>query len=252
MMAPNSDINLATETAKRAGTALLSLQKSGQYSGDSLGAQGDRLANQIILDALRQMRQDDAILSEEETDSADRLSASRVWIIDPLDGTSEYAAGGDDWAVHIGLAINGVAAHGVVALPARGDCYNSRDILPLAPQKTLEKPHMLVSRSRCPGLAHKIADHIGAEIIAMGSAGAKVMALVRGEAEIYLHAGGQYEWDNCAPVAIAQAAGLSCSRIDGSDLSYNQSNPFTPDLLICRPEYKTEILQRIDGTQLRP
>jgi 3'(2'), 5'-bisphosphate nucleotidase len=248
-MSSRSDIDLAMEIAERAGAALLSLQKSGQYSGDALGKAGDQIANQIILDALRHQRPGDAILSEEEADNGERLASSRVWIVDPLDGTAEYASGGDDWAVHIGLAVSGAASLGAVALPSRGECYNSRDVVPLPPAnnsiKNSMKPRLLVSRSRCPGMAHDVAAAMGADIDAMGSAGAKTMALIRGDAEIYLHAGGQYEWDNCAPVAIAQVAGLSCTRIDGSALAYNQQHPFTPDLLICRPEYLADILPKI-------
>ena len=92
-----------------------------------------------------------------------------------------------------------------------------------------------------------VAEALGAELVAMGSAGAKAMAVVLGHADIYAHSGGQYEWDSCAPVAVAKAAGLHVSRIDGSELRYNQPDPYLPDLLICRPELAAEVLRALAG-----
>ena len=234
-----TDDELAAQLATEAGKILLALQKTG--SGKAIGDEGDRIANGFLCAALRKARPDDALLSEEEVDSVARCSVSRVWIIDPLDGTREYSEGRDDWAVHVALAVDGIATIGAVALPALGLtlCSEKPHILPPANQPL----KIVVSRTRPAAEAVALANKLGAELLPMGSAGAKAMAVVRGEADIYLHTGGQYEWDNCAPVAVAQAAGLHCSRLDGSPMRYNNSNPYLPDLLICRPELAAEVLR---------
>jgi 3'(2'), 5'-bisphosphate nucleotidase len=195
----------------------------------------------MLIASLNRYRPDDAILSEEEKDNLIRLDRQRVWIIDPLDGTREYSEGRSDWAVHVALAVDGKAAVGAVALPGLGLTLTSDPafLLP-APASKLR---MLVSRTRPAKEAVAVAEHLGAELIPMGSAGAKAMAVVRGDADIYLHSGGQFEWDNCAPVAVAQAAGLHCSRIDGAPLTYNNEDTYLPDLLICHKEHAEQILE---------
>jgi 3'(2'), 5'-bisphosphate nucleotidase len=180
------------------------------------------------------------VLCEEEKDDPARCAVSRVWIIDPLDGTREYGEGRTDWAVHVALAIDGQPSVGAVALPALGLTFSSANCPPPSPHDGA--PRLLVSRSRPAAQALRLAERIGAETVPMGSAGAKAMAVVRGDADIYLHAGGQYEWDNCAPVAVALAAGLHASRLDGSPLTYNHVDPYLPDLLICRKEAAGGIL----------
>ncbi|MFW2830512.1 3'(2'),5'-bisphosphate nucleotidase CysQ [Sphingomonas sp. ID0503] len=221
----------------------MTLQRSGLFEGKALGKAGDRTANAFIMEALRHNRPDDAVLSEEEKDDASRLSASRVWIVDPLDGTREYGEARSDWAVHIALAIDGVPAIGAVALPGvpLTLCSAQPQPLPAAPARL----RMLVSRTRPAKEAIAVAEALGAELVPMGSAGAKAMAVLRGDADIYLHTGGQYEWDNCAPAAVALAAGLHASRVDGSPLVYNQADTYLPDLLICRPELADRVLQQV-------
>ena len=226
-----NDVELAIHIADLAGRMLLDLRATGQFEGKPLGVEGDRIANAFIMETLRRERPADAILSEEEVNDVARCSVDRVWIVDPLDGTREYGEGRSDWAVHVALAVNGKAATGAVALPGLGLTLDSAN--PPALPATPERLRMLVSRTRPAAEAVAVADALDAELVPMGSAGAKAMAVVRGEADIYLHSGGQYEWDNCAPVAVAQAAGLHCSRIDGSPLTYNHENPWLPDLLIC-------------------
>ena len=201
------------------------------------------IANAYIMEILRRERPEDAILSEEEANDVARCAVERVWIVDPLDGTREYGEGRSDWAVHIALAVGGKARVGAVALPGLDLTLNSQH--PLSPPATPEKLRMLVSRTRPAAEAVAVAQALGAELVPMGSAGAKAMAVVRGEADIYLHSGGQYEWDNCAPVAVAQAAGLHCSRIDGSALTYNHENPWLPDLLICPVELAEPVLRLV-------
>ena len=239
-----TDTAIARQIADEAGALLLDLRARGG-SGKALGDAGDHAANALILDRLRALRPDDFVLSEEERDDPARCAARRVWIVDPLDGTREYAGGRDDWAVHVGLAIDGVAAIGAVALPAMGRTYATDDAHGLPALGA--PPRVVVSRTRPPAIALAVAQRIGAVLIEMGSAGAKAMAVVAGDADIYLHDGGQYEWDNCAPAAVATAAGLHASRIDGAPLVYNCRDPLLPDLLICRTEWAAAVLAAVRG-----
>jgi 3'(2'), 5'-bisphosphate nucleotidase len=238
-----NDVELAIDIADRAGRLLVDLRRSGRLEGKALGVEGDRIANAMIVETLRRERPQDAILSEEEANDVARCSVDRVWIVDPLDGTREYGEDRTDWAVHIALAVGGKAAVGAVALPGLELTLSSANPPALPP--TPDRLRMLVSRTRPAAEAVAVAEALGAELVPMGSAGAKAMAVVRGEADIYLHSGGQYEWDNCAPVAVAQAAGLHCSRIDGSPLTYNHENPWLPDLLICPVALADQVLRLV-------
>jgi len=243
MSAVMNDAELAAHLAEVAGRLLLEVRASGMLSLKALGKAGDATANQFLVHALREQRPEDGLLSEEEKDNAERLAQSRVWIVDPVDGTREYGEERSDWAVHVGLAIDGVATIGAVALPGAGVVLRTDrpGTVPPAP----EVLRMVVSRTRPAREATEVAARIGAELVPMGSAGAKAMAIVRGEADIYLHSGGQYEWDSCAPVAVALAHGLHASRIDGSPLVYNQADVYMPDLLICRKEHAERVLVEV-------
>lgn len=234
-----TDHDLAAQLAAEAGDLLLAIRAEGAESGRTLGERGDLEANALLIDRLKMARPDDFILSEEARDDRARCAARRVWIIDPLDGTREYSEGRDDWAVHVGLAIDGEPACGAVALPARRQVFATG--LPTAAAARDGGLRMVVSRSRAPAIAEAVAASIGAELVPMGSAGAKAMAVVAGAADIYLHAGGQYEWDNCAPVAVARAHGFHASRLDGSPLVYNCIDPLLPDLLICRKDILAQV-----------
>jgi 3'(2'), 5'-bisphosphate nucleotidase len=235
-----NDAELAAHLAHAAGQTLLAVRMSSGLEGQSLGKAGDAAANAFLCEALRRERPDDGLLSEEEKDNPARLSKSRVWIVDPVDGTREFGEARCDWAVHVALAIDGVATIGAVALPGLDLVLRSDQPQPLPPGAPI--PRMLVSRSRPAREALAVAEILGAELVPMGSAGAKAMAVVRGDAEIYLHTGGQYEWDSCAPVAVAAAHGLHVSRADGAPLVYNQPDTYMPDLLICRPEWAERVL----------
>jgi 3'(2'), 5'-bisphosphate nucleotidase len=239
-----TDEDLAARIADAAGRLLLQLREDRLLSGAAIGSAGDLLANGLILAALEQWRPADAVLSEESADGPDRLSRSRVWIVDPLDGTREYSAGRDDWAVHVALAVDGDAAVGAVAVPQRGWLFRSDRAAAPAFDRA-RRPRMLVSRTRPPPQAEALCAAAGAELAEMGSAGAKAMAVVAGEADIYFHAGGQHEWDNCAPVAVAKAAGLHVSRADGTPIRYNCERPFVPDLLICRQDLAPALLEAL-------
>ncbi len=238
-----SDSELAAHLATAAGKILLDLRAKGEFSGKALGKAGDEIANHYLVNALRQYRPEDGLLSEESKDTEERLSKDRVWIIDPVDGTREFGEGRKDWAVHVGLAVEGRAETGAVALPALE--LTLRTDQPNAVAGSAAKPRMVVSRTRPAKEAVEVAKKLDAELVPMGSAGAKAMAVVRGEAEIYLHSGGQFEWDNCAPIAVAQAYGLHCSRIDGSDMRYNNIDTYVPDLLICRKELADQVLELV-------
>ncbi|MFN3990886.1 MAG: 3'(2'),5'-bisphosphate nucleotidase CysQ [Erythrobacter sp.] len=209
------------------------------------GSAGDATANQFLCHAIRHLRPEDGLLSEEEKDNPQRLAKSRVWIIDPVDGTREYGEERADWAVHVALTVEGEAKAGAVALPGLDGGIVLRSDAPQALAPMAERPRFLVSRTRPAREAEAVAAALGGTLVPMGSAGAKAMAVVRGEAEVYLHSGGQYEWDSCAPVAVAAAHGLHCSRIDGSPLTYNQTDTYMPDLLICRPELAADVLAEV-------
>ena len=238
-----TDAELAAQLAQAAGKLLLQIRDAGAVSEQARGKAGDEAANRLLVDAIRAARPGDGLLSEEEQDNHERLTHSRVWIIDPVDGTREFGERRSDWAVHVGLAIDGVASIGAVALPALNLVLRTDQPNSLAPPPP--RLRMLVSRTRPAAEAVAVAERLGAELIAMGSAGAKAMAVVRGEADIYLHTGGQYEWDSCAPVAVALAHGLHCSRVDGSPLIYNQADTYMPDLLICHQDHAEQVLALI-------
>lgn len=237
------DAELAARLAKEAGRLLLEVREGSGLTGKELGAAGDAAANRFLCDAIRTARPDDGLLSEEEKDNPARLAKSRVWIVDPVDGTREYSEGRADWAVHVALAIDGVASTGAVALPGRDGGIVLRSDRPQPLRPMAKPPRFVVSRTRPPTQAEAVAAALSGELVAMGSAGAKAMAVVLGEAEVYLHSGGQYEWDNCAPVAVAAAYGLYCARIDGTPLCYNRPSTYTPDLLICRSEWAGPVLE---------
>ncbi len=242
-----TDADLAAHLADVAGKLLLQVRASGMLSLKALGKAGDATANQFLVHALLEQRPDDGLLSEESKDTEERLSRSRVWIVDPVDGTREYGEERTDWAVHVALAIDGVASIGAVALPGLDLVLRTDRPQPIPPAP--ERLRMVVSRTRPAREATEVAERLGAELVPMGSAGAKAMAILRGEADIYLHSGGQYEWDSCAPVAVARAFGLHCSRIDGSPLVYNQADVYMPDLLICRKEHADTVLSEVSALQ---
>lgn len=238
-----SDAELAAHLAEVAGRLLIEVRESAVLSAKALGKAGDATANQFLCHAISEQRPEDGLLSEESKDTAERLAKSRVWIVDPVDGTREYGEARTDWAVHVALAVDGVATIGAVALPGLGVVLRTDRPVEVPPAP--ERLRMVVSRTRPAREATEVAEKIGAELVPMGSAGAKAMAIVRGEADIYLHSGGQYEWDSCAPAAVAAAHGLHVSRIDGSPLVYNQADVYMPDLLICRHEHAADILAHV-------
>jgi 3'(2'), 5'-bisphosphate nucleotidase len=236
----STDVDVAGRAARAAADVLLPLRRHG-LSGRALGDAGDAAAQQAILAVLTAERPGDVVFSEEAADDRRRLTADRVWIVDPLDGTREY---GDpdrhDWAVHVALWSAGELTAAAVALPALGQVLVTDPAPDLPPQSGAVR--IAVSRSRPPAVATTVADALDAELVPLGSAGYKTLAVVRGEVDAYVHAGGMYQWDSAAPVAVARAAGLTTCRLDGSPLVYNEPAPWLPDLVVCRPELAEPIL----------
>jgi len=239
----------ATRIATEAGQALLSLRQNLESDGSNareIGAAADRYSHDLIVRALSAVYPQDSILSEEGVDNPARLGNRRVWIVDPLDGTREFGEPGrTDWAIHVALSVGGVAVAGAVALPGRRVTLTTAAPPRVSPRSHGAPLRLVVSRTRPPAVALSLAAHCRAELVPMGSAGAKAMAVVLGEGDVYIHAGGQYEWDSAAPAAVATAAGLHVSRIDGTALRYNQADPWLPDLLICRPELAARTLDAL-------
>jgi 3'(2'), 5'-bisphosphate nucleotidase len=248
-----SDVEVAAAAARAAAAVLTGLREEGRLTGRELGDAGDAAAQAAISGVLAERRPGDLVFSEEAVDDRRRLTAERVWIVDPLDGTREYGeAPRPDWAVHVALWADGDLAAAAVALPALGAVLVT-DPAPTVPAPAGGRPRIAVSRSRPPAVATTAAAALDAEVVPMGSAGWKVTAVVRGEADAYVHAGGMYQWDSAAPVAVARAAGLTAVRLDGSPLVYNGPDAWLPDLLVCRPELADRLLAAVRaGSQPPP
>lgn len=241
MSAP-TDHQVAARLATEAGRLLLEVRDElADATEAERKAAGDKRSHDFLMDALARERPGDAVLSEEGADDPVRLRSERVWIVDPLDGTREFSElGRRDWAVHVALWQSGDLVAGAVALPAQGVTLATPD--PAPPSAHHGSPRIVVSRTRPPAIALQVRDRLSGTLVEMGSAGAKVASVVQGMADVYVHGGGQYEWDSAAPVAVARAAGLHTSRLDGSPLEYNQADPLLPDLVVCRPEYADTVL----------
>lgn len=241
-MTDHSDHQLAARLATEAGKLLLDVRvELADASEAERKAAGDKRSHDFLMEALAAQRRGDAVLSEEGADNPVRLTSERVWIVDPLDGTREFSEPGRaDWAVHVALWQSGELVAGAVALPAQSLTLATPTVVP--PPATAGKPRIVVSRTRPPAVALAVRDALDGTLVEMGSAGAKVASVVQGISDIYVHAGGQYEWDSAAPVVVARAAGLHTSRIDGSPLTYNQPDPRLPDLVVCRPEFADAVL----------
>lgn len=239
MTARFDDATLTQRLAQGTGEILKGVRNVGVLRGRELGDAGDDLAQNWIARVLEQHRPDDGFLSEKAADNPERLSKDRVWIIDPLDGTKEFSTGRQDWAVHIALVVDGRPAHAAVGLPDLGVVFNSEEA------RAVTGPYagrIAVSHNRAPKVAEHIAEELGFSTEPLGSAGAKAMHVLLGDYDAYIHAGGQYEWDSAAPVGVCLAAGLHCSRLDGTELTYNNKDTYLPDIVICRKELAEQIL----------
>ncbi len=242
------DHALAWAVARAAG-ALLRDMRPGCF-GPFGGEEADLAAHRFIAGELARHRPGDALLSEEGHDDRRRLDAARVWIVDPLDGTNEYTIPGrPDWAVHVCLTVAGEPVAGAVAVPDLGECHGTGPHAAAGPRpRSSGAPvRVALSRTRAVSPAVRVARALDAELVRIGSAGAKAAAVVRGDADAYVHAGGLHEWDAAAPAAVAAAAGLHVSRLDGAPLRFNQPRPYVGDLLICRPELAERIVALVTG-----
>ena len=245
---PTDDAALATQLAVQAGRLLVDLRERmwprGASSWQVMDA-GDQIAHHFLMDELTAARPGDVVLSEEGADDRRRLTADRVWIVDPLDGTNEYGEPGRvDWAVHVALWEQGDLRAAAVSLPALEVVF-ATDPAPVLPPSIRDRPRLITSRFRAPYVAGVVARTLDCDAVRLGSAGAKTMAVVSGQADIYVHDGGMYQWDTAAPAAVARAAGLHVSRIDGSPLVYNDADPWLPDFLVCRTELAGAVLEAI-------
>jgi len=247
MPATALDHEQAAALATEAGERLLEVRAELEAEGadpSEVKDTGDRTSHDYLVAALAEQFPDDAVLSEEGVDDPARLTAARVWIVDPLDGTREFSEPGRaDWAVHVALVEGGQVIAAAVALPALGITFTDVPAPDPPPPVGARPPRLVVSRSRPPAITGPLRDQLGAELVPLGSAGAKAMAVVVGEVDVYAHHGGQYEWDSAAPVGVAAAAGLHVSRLDGTPLEYNRPDPWLPDLLICKPELAERVLE---------
>ena len=249
--AEQTDADVAATVAAEAGELLLAIREEvGFYDSYDLGDAGDRRANVLILNRLAQLRPGDAVLSEEAVDDVSRVHADRVWIVDPLDGTREFSMPGhSDWAVHIALwqrtgTDDGAITDAAVGLPAVGQVYRTDTVTPPPPRR--DGPlRITASTYRPPAVLWWLREQMDIEVVRIGSAGAKAMAVVRGDVDAYIHAGGQWEWDSAAPAGVVQAAGLHASRLGGAPLRYNRRDPYLPDLLMCRTELAAPLLETI-------
>jgi 3'(2'), 5'-bisphosphate nucleotidase len=258
---PFDDDLLAAELAEQAGKLLLDLRAEGGEPGD-LRKAGDRLSHEFLAAELAARRPADAVLSEEGKDDPARLAADRVWIVDPLDGTREFGeAGRTDWAVHVALwerraltagalttsaRTAGALTAGAVALPAQGQVLATTAPPALPRAREAGNPlRVVVSRTRPPAFLDRLGEEMSVTLVPLGSAGAKAAAVMLGEADAYIHAGGQYEWDSAAPAAVALAAGFHASRLDGAALQYNQPDPMLPDILMCPVVLAESLLEAI-------
>jgi 3'(2'), 5'-bisphosphate nucleotidase len=239
----------AARLAEAAGRALMELRAAPPERLD-IGAAGDHLSHRFLVGELQRLYPGDDVRSEEGLEHV--AGEGRLWIVDPLDGTREFRQlERSDWAVHVALAVGGEAVVGAVALPAL-DLVLATALPPtLPPPPAGERPRVVVSRTRPPDVAYDVTEALGGVMVPMGSAGAKIAAVILGAAEVYVHAGGQYEWDSCAPVAVARASGLHTSRLDGARLRYGDPDAWLPDLVVCRREYAEAVLE-VTMQQRRP
>ena len=249
---PAADDRLAADLAEQAGQRLLLLRSRGG-DPDDLRTAGDASSHKFLSAEIAARRPRDAILSEEGRDDQARLRADRVWIVDPLDGTREFGEPGrSDWAVHVALWEQGKLTAGAVALPAQGSVLSTAAAAQgRAAGAGDGRLRFMVSRTRPPEFVQQLADRLGGQLLPLGSAGAKAATVIRGDADAYVHSGGQYEWDSAAPVAVASAAGLHASRIDGTELAYNQVHPWLPDILICPAALASTLLGAISSVRHR-
>jgi len=243
--AAETDAALAIRLAVEAGQVLVEVRATlgaeGAYPWQIMDT-GDMTSHRFLMQELHRARPDDIVLSEEGVEDARRFHADRVWIVDPLDGTNEFGEHGrHDWAVHVALWERGALTAAAVSLPVLEAVF-ATDPAPVLRPLDRERPRLVTSRSRNPYSAVIVANALGADAVRLGSAGAKAMAVVLGEADIYVHDGGMYQWDSAAPAAVAMAAGLHVSRIDGSPMVYNERDPWLPDFLVCRKEYADDVL----------
>ncbi len=238
-----NDHELAAKVATETGDLLVDLIRdpSTRRGWGGLEYEGDRAAHNFIVGELGRHRPDDSVLSEEGRDDRGRLEADRVWIVDPLDGSSDFGYS-PHWSVHVALVEQGAPVAAAVAVPGWETTWATEPRPEPIMSRVGSTPRIVVSRSRSHYDGRALQEALGADVYAVGSAGVKAMAVVRGEFDAYVHSGGLYEWDSCAPVGVARAAGLHCCRLDGSELEFNKPDPWSPGLIITRPHLTDDLV----------
>ncbi|MEL6906835.1 MAG: 3'(2'),5'-bisphosphate nucleotidase CysQ [Planctomycetota bacterium] len=254
------DLEFAVLAARHAGERAQGLREMERWEGKTLGDVCDQACDGYLHGLLLGRYPEDGILSEETVDTPERLERSRVWIVDPLDGTKEYAQLRDDWAVHVALVVDGKPVLGAVALPSQGQifsgiCHDAASTSSVEADEPVQlvhgdseqeaKPRIAVSRSHTPEWVERFAENIGGELVGAGSAGNKVAMLLRGDADAYVHQVGLKEWDTCAPEAIARSMGWHVCRLDGTEHGYNRPDPKNHELVVCRPAARERVLDAL-------
>ena len=243
------DHELAHQLAQSTASRLVEIQESSYSSGRSgwwLEDAGDTEAHEYLAGELGRERPDDGFLSEEGVDDGARVDCVRAWIVDPLDGSNGFGAGNAEWAVHVGLAVDGEPSAGAVAVPGMGLTASTRDV-PRVPDRGMRRPIVVTGRSRSWSDGRYLAQALDADLVACSSAGVKAMLIATGEADVYVHDAPLYEWDVCAPVAVALAAGLDACASDGTRLEFNKPSPIVPSLVICRREFTTDVVSALQA-----
>lgn len=235
------ELRIATEAALKAGEEVARLRREGvrygRKEGHELVSEADLRAGEILRETLTRAFPLDGWLSEEDPDTSHRLGRERVWIVDPIDGTREYLQGVPEYAVSVGLVIEGRPALGVVHNPATGELFAAEciSLVERPPTHATGVPfEALVGRGEqrwddLPPLPE------GAETRGVGSVAYRLALLARGESNAVLTGYGRAEWDVAAGAALCLAAGLRATDIFGEQIPYNQPDPTVRGLLAAEP-----------------
>ncbi len=252
------DLRFAIDAATNAGARAMHLRETARWQGDVLADVGDQACDGYLQGLILGRYPDDGLLSEETADSAARLSKTRTWIVDPLDGTREYSELRHDWAIHVALSIGGACALAAVALPAQKKLLWAVSLagheragmqgegrLRRGESESGRPLRVAVSRSHTPQWTSRFLEEIGGVPTPAGSVGNKVAMLLLGEADLYVHKKGLKEWDTCAPEVIARALGWSVCKLRGEEHRYNQKDPRNHELVVCRPAMRERVLEAL-------
>lgn len=247
---PTNDHRIAANLALRAGQALLEYREAELdkpfYDQWDVRDGGDRLAHELLVDELAGLCPHDIVMSEEGRDNPARLEADRTWIVDPLDGTYDFPfADSIEWAVHVALVEDGLPTAAAVSVPGFDQVF-ATDSGPCAARGERDAPLVVSGRSN-GYFGAEVARALDGGLTACGSSGVKAMLVVAGQVDVYVHGSGLYEWDVCAPAAVAEAAGLVVTDIHGDEIRYNKPDPVVGGFVVSRPEFADITRSTLDG-----